>query len=103
MKLVYTEQSLESLEEALKFIAPKVSYEKLMTIRDSILDAAETLKNNPFAGQKETYLEHLELGHRRIIKNNFKIIYRVIGSYIYITDIFDTRQNPVKMKGIKFH
>ena len=43
MKLIYTEQSLESLEEALKFITPNVSYEKLMIIRDSILDAAETL------------------------------------------------------------
>ncbi len=34
MKLVYTEQALESLEEALVFIAPKVSYDKLLEIRD---------------------------------------------------------------------
>lgn len=100
MKLIYTEQSLESLEEALKFITPKVSYEKLMIIRDSILDAAETLKDNPFMGQEEPYLEHLNLGHRRIIKDNYKIIYRIIDSYIYITDIFDTRQDPLKMNRI---
>ncbi|MBI9036773.1 MAG: type II toxin-antitoxin system RelE/ParE family toxin [Bacteroidales bacterium] len=98
MKLIYTEQSLESLEEALKFIAHKVSYEKLIEIRDSILDAAESLKDNPFVGQKEPYLEHLKLEHRRIIKDNYKIIYRLTEQHIYITDIFDTRQNPVKMK-----
>lgn len=34
MKLVYTEQALISLEEALEFIAPKISYEKIIEIRD---------------------------------------------------------------------
>ena len=99
MKLIYTEQSLESLEEALNFLAPKVSYEKLMKIRDGILDEAETLEENPFIGQEEPYLEHLKLGYRRIIKDNYKIIYRVVNRYIYITDIFDTRQDPAKMRG----
>lgn len=33
MKLLYTEQALISLEEALNFIAPKVSEEKLIEIR----------------------------------------------------------------------
>jgi len=40
LKLVYTEQALISLEEALEFIAPKVTNEKLMEIRDKILDKA---------------------------------------------------------------
>ena len=99
MKLIYTEQSLVSLEEILNFIVSEVSYEKLMRIRDGILYAAETLLENPFIGQKEIYLEHLGLGHRRIIQGNYKIIYRVTDQFIYITDIFDTRQNPEKMKG----
>ena len=99
MKLVYTEQSLLSLEESLHFIASEVSYEKLMEIRDGILFAAETLIENPYIGQKEIYLEHLGIGHRRIIQGNYKIIYRVTDQFIYITDIFDTRQNPKEMKG----
>jgi plasmid stabilization system protein ParE len=99
MKLIYTEQSLHSFEETLDFLAPKISYEKLMEIRDGILGAAEILEVNPFIGQLEPYLVHLELDHRRIIKDNYKIIYRVMGQYVYITDIFDTRQDPSKMKG----
>ena len=39
------------------------------------------------------------LGHRRLIESHFKIIYRVIGDCIYITDIFDSRQDADKMKG----
>jgi hypothetical protein len=41
MKLIYTEQALFSLEEALNFIALKVTHEKLIEIRDEILDAAK--------------------------------------------------------------
>lgn len=43
MKLIYTEQALLSLTEALEFIAPKLSYKKLVEIRDEILDAADGL------------------------------------------------------------
>ncbi|MFP4557844.1 MAG: type II toxin-antitoxin system RelE/ParE family toxin [Bacteroidales bacterium] len=99
MKLVYTEQSLISLEEAIEFIAPKVSHEKLIEIRDKILDAADKLLEQPFAGQREYLLDHLELGHRRLVEGHYKIIYRVADEYIFITDIFDSRQDPVKMKG----
>ena len=99
MKLVYTEQAINSLEEALEFIAPKVSRKKLAEIKDKILDAADSLLLQPQKGQKEPYLEHLELDHRRIVEGNYKIIYRFIGEYIYITDIFDSRQDPDRMKG----
>ncbi len=71
MILVYYEQSLISLEEVLNFIAPKVSHEKLIEIRDEILDAADTLLLQPLPGRTEPYLEHLELGHRRLIAGHY--------------------------------
>jgi toxin ParE1/3/4 len=99
MKLIYTEQALFSLEEVLDFVAPNVTYEKLIEIRDEILDAADTLLLQPLLGQSEPLLGHLGLSHRRLIVGHYKIIYRVIGEYIYITDIFDSRQDPGKMRG----
>ena len=99
MKLVYTEQALESLEEALELIISKVSHEKILEIRDRILDKAETLPFQPFQSQKEPFLEHLGLGHRRLVESHYKIVYRVIDDSIYVTDIFDSRQDPYKMKG----
>jgi Plasmid stabilization system protein len=99
MKLVYTEQALISLEEALEFIAPKVSGEKLIEIRNRILNEADTLLLQPLKGQKEPFLEHLGLEHRRLVEGHYKIIYRFVGDYIYVTDIFDSRQDPDKMKG----
>ncbi len=99
MKLVYTEQALLGLEEALAFISHKVPHKKLIEIRDEILDCADTLVLHPLQGQEEPYLEHLGLGHRRLVVSHYKIIYRIIEDYIYITDIFDSRQDPDKMKG----
>ena len=99
MKLVYTEQALIGLEETLEFLALKVSYEKLIEIRDEILDTADTLLLQPLSGQREYLLSHLGLEHRRLVVGHNKIIYRVVDEYIYITDIFDSRQDPAKMKG----
>ncbi len=99
MNLIYTEQAILGLEEALEFLAPKVSHEKLIEIRDKILNAADTLTQQPYQGQTEPNLKHLGLDHRRIIESHYKIIYRVINENIYITDIFDSRQSPDTMKG----
>ncbi len=99
MNLIYTEQALNSLEQALEFIAPEVTQKKLLEIRNRILDRADTLLLQPNQGQKEPYLEHLNLDYRRIIESHYKIIYRVVGETIYITDVFDSRQDPDKMKG----
>ena len=100
MKLVYTEQAIASLQECLDFLPhEEVSPEKIKEIRDRILSKADMLLNNPFIGQEEEYLLHVGLSHRRIIEGNYKIIYRVEDQFIFITDIFDSRQDPDKMKG----
>lgn len=62
-------------------------------------DMADSLINHPYKGQFEEYLEHLGKGHRRLIEGYTKIIYLVKEDCIYITDFFDTRQDPAKMKG----
>jgi plasmid stabilization system protein ParE len=99
MKLFYTGQSLASLQESLDFFPPEVPSEKVNEIRDQRLAKADRLLNNPTIGQREEYLEHLGQFHRRIIEGNYKIIYRIEGENIYVTDIFDSRQEPYKMKG----
>ena len=97
MKLVYTEQANASLQECLDFFPPEVSQEKVNEVRDRILDKADKLLNNPHIGQIEEHLEHQGKSHRRIIEGYYKIIYRVEGEIIYVTDIFDSRQDPAKM------
>ncbi|MEQ8424578.1 MAG: type II toxin-antitoxin system RelE/ParE family toxin [Cyclobacteriaceae bacterium] len=97
MKLVYTDQAIISLQQCLDFLPSETSPKTIKEIRDRILDKADKLLNNPHLGQIEEYLEHLGKSHRRVIEGSYKIIYRIEGEIIYITDIFDSRQNPAKM------
>jgi len=46
-------------------------------------------------GQKGLFLEELSENYRYILSGNYKVIYRITNSEIIITDIFDTRQNPL--------
>ncbi len=38
-------------------------------------------------------------GHRRWVVGHYKLIYLVLEDQLVITDFFDTRQDPKKMKG----
>ena len=73
--------------------------EKASELKKRLFDRADSLALNPFKGQGEEYLRHLKEDHRRIIEGHFKIIYKIENEVIYITDFFDSRQKPEKMKG----
>jgi plasmid stabilization system protein ParE len=56
------------------------------------------LSQNPELGQEEDYLKELGQGHRYVIVTKlYKLIYLVAAPFIFITDVFDTRQNPNDM------
>ena len=101
MKVIYTDQSIDSLEETLYFLieVQGFSLEKAVSIKDQLFNRADSLTLNPNKGQREEYLQHLQEDHRRIIYGHFKIIYKIEGGAVYITDFFDSRQGPEKMKG----
>lgn len=101
MKVIYTDQCYESLDESQNFLLEEqgLSLEKVLELRSKLLDKADSLVTTYNHYQEEEYLKHLEKNHRRAIEGYFKIIYRVDGDKIYITDFFDSRQDPSKMKG----
>ncbi len=67
-------------------------------IRKSIFNSTKPLLKHPFIGVIEENLIELKQEHRYLISGNYKIIDRVVNTEIYITDVFDCRQNPQKMK-----
>ena len=66
-------------------------------IKNEILLATKKLVNHSFIGQIEENLIDLNFGHRYIVQGNYKIIYLIIDESIFITDVFDCRQNPQKI------
>jgi plasmid stabilization system protein ParE len=69
-------------------------------LRKAIVVKTKLLAKNPEMGQTEEYLLNLHQGHRYIVvESKYKLIYLEKDRIIYITDIFDTRQNPNKIRG----
>lgn len=98
MKVFWTKYSLASLYEIYKYYKENVSNENARRIRKIILSAADQLEKHPHSGQIEELLKGVAGSHRYIVRNNYKLIYKIENNKIYITDIFDSRQNPDKIK-----
>lgn len=98
-QVVYTPQSREGLRECMSFLKKEVPSEKVKSIRKELLDKVEILKEYPHTGQEEELLSFLDQGHRRLVYRHYKVIYLIESERVIVTDIFDSRQDPEKMKG----
>jgi mRNA-degrading endonuclease RelE of RelBE toxin-antitoxin system len=100
VKVVITETALSNLENGLKFMRKKHPEKLCFEVGKNVIRSANDLASNPNLGQIEPLLQSLNLNHRRIMVGHFKIIYRIIEkpNIILVTDIFDSRQDPNKMK-----
>ncbi len=100
MKVIITETALTNLEHGLRFMRKKHPEALCIEIGEKVIRSTHQLADNPNIGQVEPTLEILKLNRRRIIVGYFKIVYRVIEeqTIILITDIFDSRQDPNKMR-----
>lgn len=67
-----------------------------------IVEKTNILKTRPYIGQKEELLQNRKQEFRYLVFKNYKIIYWINHNknQVEISDIFDTRQNPIKMKDI---
>lgn len=90
----FTDQALERLEEILSFLCLSMPEEAASQVGKKLLEKAESLKQHPYKGQQEEHLQSIGLGHRRLVVDHYKIIYRVTAASIYI---IDTRQDPTKV------
>ena len=97
--VIYLPSALLRLRDALEFLRMTLPPNQVEVLMTRVLNRADSLSTTHGQGQVEPQLEHLGKEHRRLIEGHFKIIYRVEGSTVYVTDIFDSRQNPEKMHG----
>ena len=98
MKVLWTKSALAAFHDIYEYHKEKVSITIAYKIRDIILAGAGQLEKHSYLGQIEELLKDMEGSHRYIVKDNYKIIYKIQTNKIYITDVFDTLQNPEKIK-----
>lgn len=92
-QVVWTKRSRTSLRKIWEFYA-----ENDFKIADKIIaEIISTAENIKFAEQFQVE-EFLSRNHRRAIVRHFKIIYIITEDTIQVLQVFDTRQDPKKMK-----
>lgn len=98
MKLVIARSAWESLDRLQKYWADFNSDEKVQARLDELLDEAVWLSIWPGAGAQEIFMEHRGKHCRKWTVGNVKIIYTIEGEELRISDFFDSRQDPRRMK-----
>ena len=97
-QIIWTNFATHELKNIFLYYRMVANDEVAAKIKKSILNATKPLIKQPYIGAIEENLIELKQDHRYLVEGNYKIIYRVINTDVYITDIFDCRQNPQKMK-----
>ncbi len=98
MRVQLTANARKRFREIYDYFKSVGASKKGRRIRAQVNKKILLLRDTPMMGQEEESLVELGQGHRYLVEENYKIIYRIIDDVVYITDIFDTRQGPDKMK-----
>lgn len=101
MRILWSDSALAELEEIFDYYQAKASSIVARSLVKAIIQKTIILKSNPFVGVKESLLSDRPDEYRYLIYKNFKIIYRCNDNLIVIITVFDSRQNPLKIKGLK--
>lgn len=97
MRIIWSDFSSEILIEIYQYYIEKAGSPVAQKIKSNIFKSTKQLIKHPTSGQIELTLENLGEEHRYLVEGNYKIIYKKVKEGILITDIFDTRQDPVKI------
>jgi len=90
--------SKEDLYNIYTQLSMQFSEEKAFGVLNRIMQRVEVLTSMPLIGQKEPLLAKLKGDYRRIIEGHYKIIYNFDSDIVFINRVFDSRQNPKKLK-----
>ena len=100
LKIFWTEFAEKELKEIFNYYHEKANYQVAKNLIDGIYNATLKLAAQPEIGQIEELLIARKEGFRYLVFKSYKIIYWVNSQkkWIEVSDVFDTRQNPHKMK-----
>lgn len=102
-QIIWSEFAESQLDYIFDYYKKKASLRVAKNLLRGIIDAPKKLILAPYIGQTEELLEDREIQYRYLVFKNYKLIYSVDfeNGFIKIADVFDTRQNPQKMKRTK--
>lgn len=99
LKVFWTDFAKNELKTIFNYHKKEVSLKIAQQIVIKIIESTVVLSSNPEIGQIEYFLKHHPQNFRSLVTSNYKIIYWInkTENKIEINDVFDTRQNPIKI------
>ena len=103
LKIIWSEFAETQLDEIYEYYEKRASPRIAKKLLKGIINEPNKLIKTPQIGQEEELLKHRETEYRYLVYKNYKLIYSVDteNGFIKIADVFDTRQNPPKLKRTK--
>lgn len=103
LKIIWSEFAETQLDEIYEYYEKKASPQTAKKLLKGIINEPKKLIKTPLIGQEEELLKKRENHYKYLIFKNYKLIYSVDmeNGFIKIADVFDTRQNPTKLKRTK--
>lgn len=100
MIVYWTDFAKSELKSIFDYHKEKVSLKIAKQISTQIVKKAESLSSFPEIGVIEELLNDIPQNFKYIVSTNYKIIYWINNNKnrIEVVDVFDTRQNPIKME-----
>ena len=99
MNIIFSDLVLEQLESIYNYLQTKSNYAAAI-IHNHILDEIERLIDFPQIAPIEPELKGFTHTYRSlVVRKTYKVIFYIEDDTIYISALFDCRQNPQKLKG----
>ena len=102
-EIIWSDFADTQLDEIYEYYEKKAGKTIALKIIRGIINEPEKLVKLSLIGQKEELLKERKIEYRYFVYKNYKLIYSVDNEngFIRIADVFDTRQNPPKLKRTK--
>ena len=102
-KIIWSDFAEIQLDEIYEYYEKEASIKVATKIVTGIIKESEKLIKASFIGQEEELLKERKIQYRYLAFKNYKLIYSVDeqNELVKIADVFDTRQNPPKLKRTK--
>lgn len=89
---IWTNEAFDDLLQIEDFLG----IDKASKVIDKIIERTRQLQDFPLSGKIQPTQTRQE--YRFLVEGNYKIIYSFRSNKVYINTIFDTRQDPEKLK-----
>lgn len=99
MTVELTISAEQRFNEVLFFYSEYMTEREVEHVNRSVRVALNFLSRHPRAGAYEELISIGKTRYRHWVVVNLKIIYYIKSDTLWVTDIFDSRQDPGRMKG----